>query len=157
MARSLGLDVGDRRVGIALSDTTKLIARPLCIIDRRLQNAVAEIHALAREHQVDEIVIGIPLHINGRIGEQVERVEAFAAELRAVLDIAVRYHDERHSTRDARAIISAKKRRQQEKYDDAIAASVILQRHLDSLRALDFDEGFDEKFDEKFGPDFDGA
>ena len=147
MARSLGLDVGDRRIGVALSDPTKLIARPLCVVDRRSHNAVAEVRALALEHQVDEIVIGMPFHIDGRVGEQAERVEAFATALRSAIDIVVRYHDERHSTRDARAIIAAKKRRQQEKHDDAIAASVILQRHLDSMRAPQ-DDAFDEPFDE---------
>lgn len=145
MARSLGLDVGNRRIGVAVSDATKLIARPLCVIDRKMEDALARLRALIAEHQPDEIVMGYPYHADGRVGEQAKAVEAFAEALRPVTAIPIRYHDERHSSQDARAIIADKRRKQQPAQDDAIAASVILQRYLDAQRPLNY--GDDEERD----------
>jgi len=139
MPRTLGLDVGDRRIGVAVSDPTRLLARPLCVIDRRTHDAVAELLELVRGHDVDEIVVGLPLHADGRRSEQSERVAAFAETLRSATPTPIRYHDERHSTQAAREIIAAKKARRQDAHDDAVAAAVILQRHLDELRPLDED------------------
>lgn len=139
MPRTLGLDVGDRRIGVAVSDPTRLLARPLCVIDRRAQDAVAVLIELVRSQGVDEIVVGLPLHADGRRSEQAERVAAFAETLRSATPTQIRYHDERHSTQAAREIIAAKKARRQDAHDDAVAAAVILQRHLDELRPLDED------------------
>jgi putative holliday junction resolvase len=140
MARSLGLDVGNRRIGVAVSDATKLIARPLCVIDRKVEDALTRLRALVAEHAPDEIVMGYPYHADGRVSEQAKAVEAFAEVLRPVIDIPIRYHDERHSSQDARAIIADKRRKQQPTQDDAIAASVILQRYLDAQRPLGDDD-----------------
>lgn len=148
MARSLGLDVGNRRIGVAVSDATKLIARPLGVIDRKTEDALARLRALIAEHAPDEIVMGYPYHADGRVGEQARAVEAFAEVLRPAIDIPIRYHDERHSSQDARAIIADKKRKQQPVQDDAIAASVILQRYLDAQRPLDDDADADSDSDE---------
>jgi putative Holliday junction resolvase len=137
----MGLDVGDRRIGVAVSDPTRLIARPLAVIDRRMQDALGVLHELVRAHEVDLVVVGLPVHTDGKAGEQAQRVQAFVALLGPMLAVPIRYHDERHSTQTAREIIAAKKRRRRDEHDDAIAASVILQRHLDDLRPLNFDVG----------------
>ena len=134
MARVLALDVGNRRIGVAVSDASKLLARPVCVIDRKTDNVLERLRALVAEHAPEEIVIGYPRHADGRLSEQTARVEGFAAELRQAVDVPQRYYDERHSTQEAREIIAAKKRGKQPANDDAIAASVILQRYLDELR-----------------------
>ncbi|GIV83627.1 MAG: hypothetical protein KatS3mg052_0634 [Candidatus Roseilinea sp.] len=81
MARTLALDIGNRRIGAAVSDVTKLIARPLCVIDRRREDAVARVLALVAEHEADEVVVGLPLHADGNISEQARQVQAFVEAL----------------------------------------------------------------------------
>jgi putative holliday junction resolvase len=105
-----------------------------------VEDALTRLRALVAEHAPDEIVMGYPYHADGRVSEQAKAVEAFAEVLRPVIDIPIRYHDERHSSQDARAIIADKRRKQQPTQDDAIAASVILQRYLDAQRPLGDDD-----------------
>ncbi|MCS6846600.1 MAG: Holliday junction resolvase RuvX [Anaerolineae bacterium] len=131
MARTLALDVGDRRIGVAVSDVTKLIARPLCVIDRKHEDAIARVVALIVEHGADEVVVGLPLHANGSAGEQARQVQAFVEALRVHLEVPIRWVDERYTTQDAKHILAEVRRRKQPDYDDAIAAAVILQRYLD--------------------------
>jgi putative Holliday junction resolvase len=135
MARSLGLDVGNRRIGVAVSDAIKVIARPVEVIDRRRQNAIRRITDLVHEYQTDEIVVGYPWNTNGSAGEQAHAVESFTEQLRTAVNLPVRYYDERYSTGEAKDIISSRKRKDQTQHDDAIAAAVILQRYLDEARA----------------------
>ena len=140
MARTLALDVGDRRIGIAVSDATKLIARPLCVIDRKREDAPARIAALVAEHGADEVVVGLPLHADGNVSEQARQVQAFAESLRERLAVPLRFVDERYTTQDAQQIIAESRRkpprvgRRSRVTDDAIAAAVILQRYLDEQR-----------------------
>jgi putative Holliday junction resolvase len=140
MARTLALDVGDRRIGIAVSDATKLIARPLCVVDRKCEDALIRIAALVAEHEADEIVVGLPLHADGNVGEQARQVQAFADSLRERLVVPLRFVDERYTTQDAQQIIAesrrrpSRARRRARVSDDAIAAAVILQRYLDEQR-----------------------
>lgn len=131
MARTLALDVGNRRIGVAVSDALKLIARPVCVIDRKREDALARIAALAAEHQADELAIGLPVHADGTLGDQAEQVQRFAEAVRARVPVPVTFVDERYTTQDAKHIIAGTKRRKQPVHDDAIAAAVILQRHLD--------------------------
>jgi putative Holliday junction resolvase len=131
MARSLALDVGNRRIGVAVSDASKLIARPLCVIDRRREDALARIVALVAEHGADEIVVGLPVHADGTISEQARQVQRFAESVRARVALPMDFVDERYTTQDARQILVETRRRKRPQHDDAIAAAVILQRHLD--------------------------
>ena len=147
MARSLGLDVGNRRVGVAVSDTLKLIARPVEIVDRRMVDVFQRIVAIVQEQQVDEIVIGYPWNTNGTAGTQAQSVERFTETLRQRISVPLIYSDERYSTGEAREIIGAKKRKDQSDLDDAIAAAVILQRYLDARREqISMDESFDDGY-----------
>jgi putative Holliday junction resolvase len=135
MARTLALDIGDRRIGVAISDRTKLIARPLCVVDRAREDAIARIAALVAEHDADEVVIGLPLHSDGRLSGQAQQVQSFADVLRAHLNVPLRFVDERYTTQDAQAIIAANHGRKRPRIgEDAIAAAVILQRYLDAQR-----------------------
>jgi putative Holliday junction resolvase len=146
MARSLGLDVGNRRIGVAVSDATKLIARPLGVIDRKHEDALGRIAEWVREQQVDEIVIGLPYHADGKLSSQAQQVQQFAGLVQAQVAVPITFVDERYTTQDAKAIIAEARRSKQPQHDDAVAAAVILQRHLDAQR---HDSAADEfEFDE---------
>ena len=153
MARSLGLDVGNRRIGVAVSDMLKVIARPVEIIDRKYQNALQRIAQHVHEQQPDEIIVGYPYNADGTTGPQACAVELFADQLRAQVNIPVRFYDERFSTGEAQEIISSKKRKDQGQHDDAIAAAVILQRYLDESRAGREDDLVIDKDDEALPAD----
>jgi putative holliday junction resolvase len=143
MPRSLGLDIGTRRIGVALSDATKLIATPLGIIDRKTEDALVRLRQIVRNYAPDELVAGLPVTIADKTGDQATLTAAFTRELGLALGLPVVFVDEAFSSAEARAIIASKKRKQQPHHDDAIAASVILQRHLDRLRALAADNDDD--------------
>jgi putative holliday junction resolvase len=138
MARTIGLDVGNRHIGVAVSDAAKIIARPVEVIDRKRQDALGRIAQYVAEQQADEIVVGYPWNVDGTAGRQAHNVEQFTAELRGRVAVAVRYVDERYSTSDAQEILSSKKHKGaagRQQPDDAIAAAVILQRYLDASRS----------------------
>ncbi len=149
MGRTLALDIGNRRIGVAVSDVTKLIATPFGIIDRKFENALERLREIVAQQQPDEIVIGMPLNGAGQSGEQAQRTEAFTQEIRAAIALPIRYHDERFSSAEARAIIAEKKRAKQPQHDDAIAASVILQRYLNLQRDLINDALEDAEYEEE--------
>jgi putative Holliday junction resolvase len=143
MARTLALDVGNRRIGVAVSDVTKLLAKPIGVIDRKAENAPARVLALVREQDADEVIVGLPYHADGRVSEQAMLVRQFVEGLSPALNVPVLYVDERHSTQDAKAIIADQKKRKQPMHDDAIAAAVILQRYLDGRRSDHVDGDFE--------------
>lgn len=140
MARILGLDVGDRRVGVAVSDALGLIARPLSVIDRGRSGgddaaAAARIAALVGEHGAAAVVAGEPRRTDGRASAQAERVRAFLDRIRPLLPVPLIAVNEQYSTQEARDIMAARGRKTQPREpDDAVAAAVILQRYLDASR-----------------------
>jgi len=137
MHRIMGLDYGDRRIGIALSDVFGWTAQGLEVIERRRDgNELNRIAELVKEHEVGEIVVGLPKNMNGTIGPRGEICMEFAGTLRDSLDLPVHLWDERLSTVSAErtlleADVSRKKRKQ---VVDKMAASLILQNYLDSKR-----------------------
>ncbi len=95
----LALDYGSARTGVAVSDPTGLIARPLCVVERAGTEAgLAELVRLVREEQPEQVVVGLPLTLRGNRGEQAQETEAFADKLRALLEIPVLLFDERFTT-----------------------------------------------------------
>lgn len=134
MARTLALDIGNRRIGVAVSDTTRSIARPLEVIDRHRQNALQRIVELVRQLQPDNIVVGYPLNADGSVGAQALKVERFVQLVRLNIECPVVYYDERYSTSEAQDIMGAKRRKDRQQHDDAIAAAVILQRYLNEVQ-----------------------
>jgi putative Holliday junction resolvase len=134
----MGLDVGERRVGVAVSDELGAIATPLATVQRGPQD-MAEIGDLVREWSVSRLVVGLPTGLSGREGPQAALVRAFAAKLEDALPPAVElvYWDERLTTAIAeRSLIEAGTRRQRRKEQiDAVAAAVLLQSYLDAARA----------------------
>jgi putative Holliday junction resolvase len=97
--RVMALDFGSARTGVAVSDPTGVVARPVGVVERAASQAgLAEIGRLAREQGVDEIVVGHPLTLRGDRGEQARAAERFAKALRGVVDVPVKLFDERFTT-----------------------------------------------------------
>lgn len=131
----LGLDYGDRRIGVAVSDAFGWTAQGLTVIERRQPGGdIDQIAKLVTEHGIEEVVVGLPKNMNGSIGPRGELCMAFAEELKAVLQIPVHLWDERLTTVSAhRTLIEADVSRKKRKgVVDKMAASLILQNYLDS-------------------------
>jgi putative holliday junction resolvase len=137
--RVMALDVGDRRIGVALSDETGTLASGLVTVKsvgpRKDCQALA---ALAREHAVVEVVVGLPLRLDGALGSQAEKVVAFAERLRRVLGVPVVMRDERLTSVAAgeRLAEAGVRRRDRKARIDQAAAALILQEHLDERKAV---------------------
>lgn len=137
--RILGLDMGERRVGIAISDPTATIARPLQTLARASREEdFAAIAAIVAEHDVGLVVVGQPLSLDGAEGPQARRVAGYAAALADALPVKVVSWDERFTTATADEVLRQtrkekdRRRARSEGEIDAIAAAVILQSYLDS-------------------------
>ncbi len=132
--RCLGLDVGDKRIGVALCDPLGILASPLTIIDRQDESAAVEaIVRIIDQKGVELIIVGLPLTMDGGIGAQAEKVNTFAHTLRNSTKVPMEFIDERLSTFSAKQLIreADPRKRRGKKPDDAIAAAVILQRYLE--------------------------
>ena len=138
--RVLGIDYGERRIGIALSDPTGVFAQPLTVVERRrgedAAGAIARIVELVRGHDAEEIVVGMPLDMSGKVGEKAREVRRFAERLRSAAGVPVREWDERLSTVAAeRALLEGGLRRsRRKKVIDKTAAALILGGYLDHAR-----------------------
>lgn len=138
MPRVLGIDYGERRVGLALSDPTATIAQPLPTLKRRKgkRPPVAAVARLADEHQVDEIVLGLPLTLEGGDSDWTREVRSFGEKLRERSGRPVAFQDERltsvRAERAVRALGLGKQKREEKERVDAAAAILILQAYLDS-------------------------
>jgi putative Holliday junction resolvase len=131
----LALDVGDRRIGTAISDPTETISRPLGVVTRRSNEAAyAEISRLIAIHAPRIIVVGLPLSSDDRVGEQSRRTLAFVRFIRRRLATPIVTWDERYSTDEAsrRLAESGVRRSRRHQLLDAGAAAVILEEWLDS-------------------------
>jgi len=138
--RALGLDVGQKTIGVALTDEAEIAAHPLKVLERAGHAAdAAAVAALVAEHGVTDVVIGMPFELSGQIGHRARRVQEFASVLRGALSEAVKLHeqDERFTTREAERVmieadVSRSKRRE---VIDQQAAILILQGWLDARRS----------------------
>ena len=131
--RSLGLDIGDRRIGVALSDPEGILASPFTIIDRKDDATdVVAILNIVNQKQVKQIIVGLPRSMDGSIGRQAEKVQVFTEQLSSHAEVPVEFRDERLTTVSAaRLMRSVKKRGREKTRNDAIAAAIILQGYLD--------------------------
>ncbi len=133
--RSLGLDIGDKRIGVALSDPQGILASPLAIINCRDERADVEaIIAIINQHQAEQIIVGLPRSMDGSIGKQAEKVKAFTQELCNHTKVPVEFRDERLSTVLANRLMREVKKTREKVRRDAIAAALILQSYLDEAR-----------------------
>lgn len=147
MARVLAVDYGQRRIGLALSDPTGVIASPLPTLTRRAgkRPPVAAIIDIARRNDVDRVVVGLPLTLEGEESDWTREVRAFGDRLGERAGLPVAYLDERMtSVRAERAIRSLglpKHERERKDRIDAAAAVLILQAWLDAARSSERSEG----------------
>jgi putative Holliday junction resolvase len=133
----IGLDIGERRIGVAVSDEMNVVALPECVIERRsLQHDLRALCDLAREKNARCFVVGLPIRLDGSHGEQAQRVAEFAHKLAQRCDMPVEMSDERLSTKQAERhlIKSNVKRKRRRKVIDKIAAQIILQSYMDKHR-----------------------
>ena len=135
--RVMALDVGGRRIGVALSDTRRVLASPLTTLRAEpRERALAEVAKLVREYEVCELVVGLPLTLGGEVGPQARLIQQFAEQLQAQLAVPVRMFDERLTTVAAERMMVdlGMKPEQRKARIDEVAASIILQDFLDSIR-----------------------
>jgi putative holliday junction resolvase len=139
--RIVGLDIGERRIGVAISDATGTLARPVGVLARAGSDADAlrlvanEIARLASEEDgVSTVVVGLPRRLDGTANEMTRRVQAFAEQLRSASGLPVVLQDERLSSREAESRLALREKdwRARKKKLDAAAAAIILQDYLDS-------------------------
>ena len=135
--RILALDLGERRIGVAVSDPTGLLATPLKAIDlTRSPSAVSEVIRLVEEYEACEIVVGLPISLSGRSGTQVQRAKRFVDALADQTSVPVVLRDERYTSVQAERLLREAGRqpsRDKGRVDSA-AAALILQSLLDSRR-----------------------
>jgi putative holliday junction resolvase len=135
MARLLGIDFGTRRIGAAVSDPRRMIATPLEIRQRRdpAQDS-RHYRELVVEHEIDGIVIGLPLHTGGREGASARIARDFGTWLGEVTGLPVTYYDERYTTVEAEdtLIAAGLKRSRRKELRDMLAAQILLQNYLDA-------------------------
>ena len=149
--RVLGLDVGDKRTGVAISDSLGILAIPLTVIADKVEDAtIDDIINLAGQYEVKRVVVGIPYSLNGTLGQQATKVKSFIDKLAKLTNLDIQLWDERLSTKAAERLImeaggkgdmlrsrkrkGTKGSRSAAKVSvDAMAAAYILQGFLDSL------------------------
>ena len=134
--RVMGLDVGDKTVGVAMSDELGITAMPLTVISRTgsLKREIGEIRRLVEENGVECIVVGMPLMLDGTVGIQAQKVEAFVEELRRRLRVQIVTWDERLTTSEVERILIAsdQSRMKRKKVIDKLAAAVMLRSYMES-------------------------
>jgi len=132
----MGLDIGDKRIGVALSDPGGILASPFTIVERgAVERDIEAIVDIVARQEVKQIVIGLPRSMDGTVGQQAAKVEAFVEQLRRHTDVPIEFRDERLSTVSARRLVRSgrQKGRKKVRYD-AAAAAVILQGYLEEGR-----------------------
>jgi putative Holliday junction resolvase len=133
--RYLGLDIGSRRIGVAVSDELGLTAQPVLTLERR-SNQREDLRSLARlcrKYGVQGIVVGNPLHLSGEAGTRAAKTRTFAEALGELSGLPIHYWDERLTTHEAHQLLyeSGRKRQEHKKVVDQVAAVMILRGFLD--------------------------
>ena len=138
MKKFIGLDVGDVRIGVAKSDPLGILATALEVIDSNLVNPVERIKEILADEGTKKIVVGLPKSLDGTKKRQVEKVEEFVEEMKKnIPNIEVFMVDERYTTTEAEHYLknySKKNGKERRKVVDMVAASIILQKYLDTVK-----------------------
>jgi putative Holliday junction resolvase len=134
--RIMGLDIGDKRIGVALSDPLGLVAQAFEVIERKGERVFGRLKEIVAHFGVQEIVVGLPLREDGSVGPQAEKVLNFAKELETHLGLPIKFWDERYSTQEAEKILleADQSRLKRKKVKDKLAAAIILQGYLEMRR-----------------------
>ncbi|MDY3051835.1 MAG: Holliday junction resolvase RuvX [Ndongobacter sp.] len=137
MTRAMGLDLGTKTIGIALSDPMYWIAQAHGTIQRKsLPEDIDALRKIIEEYEVEEIILGLPLNMNHTYGPSAQRAKTFGAQLEQLLRKSVIYQDERLSTVSADRVLieSGVRREHRKKHVDSVAATFILQTWLDGRK-----------------------
>ena len=129
----LGLDIGDSTIGVAASDPSGTICVPVGVIKRKSKvEDMAELQKIIEERNVGTIVIGLPLDINGELGPQAKKVKKYTSNIRKATDCEIVFVDERFTSKMANNILRTLnvKRGKEKGYEDALAASYILELYI---------------------------
>lgn len=136
--RVLGLDLGSKRIGVAVSDSSETVASPLCVLQRHKAEADdhREIVRIVQEEEIGKIVVGLPLTLQGEWGRAAQVAQSEVERLTTVVDVPIVFHDERFTTVTAdKALMEAKMRADaRRRVVDKIAAAVMLQSWLDAQK-----------------------
>ncbi len=133
--RIVGLDPGVRRIGVALSDAEEMLASPLTVIERKTdEEALDAIVAVLKEYNVGLIIVGMPRHLDGRMGIQATKVQGFIDELSKKTAIPIETRDEWLSTVAANRLLREAGSKTKNRHVDAMAAAFVLQGYLDGRR-----------------------
>ena len=137
MRKFIGLDVGDVRIGVAKCDPLGILATALEVIDRTKIDPIARIKEISDDEGTKKVVVGLPKSLDGTKKRQVEKVEEFVEELKKEIPgIQIIFVDERYTTTEAEHYLknySKKNGKERRKVVDMVAASIILQKYLDTL------------------------
>lgn len=136
--RILGLDVGSKTIGIAVSDPLKMTAQGLTTLhwnENDMSSADDELRKMIKEYEIEKIIVGLPMNMDGTKGERAKKSEIYARRLERVFQVPVQLVDERLSTVSAeRALLEADvSRKKRSKVIDQMAATIILQTYLNTL------------------------
>ena len=134
MTCTLGIDHGSKRIGLAVSDPGGKVALPAGTLESRgFERDLAAIRAIVEERQVERIVVGLPIHMDGRSGPQAEAARAFAERLAEELGLPVDTMDERWTTKEAERALRATGRKGKKKRAviDSVAATILLRTYLE--------------------------
>jgi len=135
--RVLAIDFGDRKIGLAVSDRLGITAQPLTSYRRKTEKEDADFFKrVVSEYEISEVILGMPLRMDGSSGTRVEKTREFAGWLERILDLPIRFWDERLTTKQANQILSQRKFNPKAKknLEDQIAAMIILSAYLESKR-----------------------
>lgn len=133
MKRIICFDIGDKRIGVAVSDPFGSMALPVETYYRKnFETDLAALAKMAADRPADVIVCGLPLNVDGTSSEQTAKTQSFVEELKKHTNIPIEFQDERYSTKEAhRVLISQNMRREKRKsYVDSVAASFILEDYM---------------------------
>ncbi|MDI6600720.1 MAG: Holliday junction resolvase RuvX [Thermoanaerobacteraceae bacterium] len=135
--RILGIDLGDKTIGLAVSDPTGLFSQPVKTLNRiGIKKDIEAVKEVITEYQIEKIVIGLPRNMNGSLGPQSEKIMQFANSLKEVTGLEVVLWDERLTTVAAEKVLleADLSRKKRKRVIDSVAASIILQGYLESQR-----------------------
>ena len=133
--RVLGIDYGDRKIGLAVSDPLGITAQPLTIYRRKTEKEDADyFKRLVSEYEITEVIVGLPLRMDGSSGTRAETTREFARWLEHILVLPVRFWDERLTTKQAKQILSQQKLapKAKKEVEDQVSAMIILSTYLES-------------------------
>ena len=136
LSRILSIDFGKVRIGLAISDPMKIIARPLLVLENDGENSLRKISEIISDNLVDKVVIGLPLNLEGEETVRSSEVRAFAGKLQEMTDVQIEFWDERYSSVEAEEVLKELGYTVKEAKNnvDKIAAAVILRNYLETTK-----------------------